>query len=103
MPMTLLSAESFAWGLAFGLCGYGLWRLRTWGRLATLFVVTLYHVNVWFNHIVFDRSDFSRQVWPLSIFNSLLALFIVWGFLNWPSIRSLYSDQVRTVSAEENE
>ena len=99
MPMTLLSAESFVWGLAFGVCGYGLWRLYAWGRLATLVVVTLYHVNIWFNHILFDRSDFSRQVWPLSILNTLLTLVVVWGFLNWPSVRCLYSDGTKVISA----
>lgn len=103
MPMTWLSATSLVWGLAFAVCGYGLWRLRPWGRIATLAAATLYHVNIWFNHIVFDRSDFARQVWPFAIINSLVALIVVWGFLNWPSIRRLYDEKERTVSAREEE
>jgi uncharacterized membrane protein (DUF2068 family) len=90
MPMTWLSVTSLVWGLAFAICGFGLWRLRPWGRVATLVVVTLYHVNVWFNHIVFDRSDFARQVWPFAIVNSLVVLIVVWFFLSWPTVRRLY-------------
>ena len=103
MPMTWLSATSLVWGLAFTLCAYGLWRLRPWGRSATLVAMTLYHVNIWFNHTVFDRSDYARQVVPFAVVNSLLALAVVWGFLNWPAIRRLYKIQDRTVSARERE
>jgi uncharacterized membrane protein (DUF2068 family) len=103
MPMGLLAATSLIWGFAFLVCAYGLWRLRPWGRIATLALVTLYHVNIWFNHVVFDRSDYARQVWPFAVVNSLVALAVVWGFLNWPSIRDLYRDQIGTVSPEEKE
>jgi uncharacterized membrane protein (DUF2068 family) len=89
MPMSWLAATSLVWGLAFAICGCGLWRLRPWGRTATLVLVTLYHFNIWLNHVLFDRSDYARQVWPFSISNSLVALVMVWGFLNWRSIRRL--------------
>jgi hypothetical protein len=103
MPMGLFAATSLIWAFAFLVCAYGLWRLRPWGRIATLALVTLYHVNIWFNHVVFDRSDYARQVWPFAVVNSLVALAVVWGFLNWPSIRDLYRDQIGTVSPEEKE
>jgi hypothetical protein len=103
MPMGLLAATSLIWAFAFLVCAYGLWRLRPWGRIATLALVTLYHVNIWFNNLVFDRSDYARQVWPFAVVNSLVALAVVWGFLNWPSIRDLYRDQIGTVSPEEKE
>jgi hypothetical protein len=103
MPMGLLAATSLAWGVAFAICSYGLWRLLYWARIATLVIVTLYHVIIWFNHIVFDRSAYARQVLPFAIVNSLVVLVAVWVFLNWPSIRPLYSDRATVASAGENE
>jgi uncharacterized membrane protein (DUF2068 family) len=103
MPMGLLAATSLTWGVAFAICSYGLWRLCSWARIATLVVVTLYHVNIWFNHIVFDRSDYARQVLPFATVNSVVVLAAVWVFLNWPSIRPLYGDRATVASARENE
>ena len=93
MPMTWLSGTSLVWGISFAVCGLGLWRLRPWGRVVTLIAVTLFHAQIWFNHIVFDRSDYARQVWPFAIVHTLATLIVVWGFLNWPSIRYLYDEQ----------
>jgi uncharacterized membrane protein (DUF2068 family) len=103
MPMALLSVTSFVWGLIFAVCSVGLWRLRSWGRMATLVAATLFHVHIWINHIVFDRSDYARQVWPFAIVHSLVALTIVWGFLNWPSIRRLYSQENGLALTQEEE
>jgi uncharacterized membrane protein (DUF2068 family) len=103
MPMTLLAGASVAWGLIFAICSFGLWRLRPWGRVGTLVAVTLYHVNTWFNHIVFDRSDYAQQVLPFSIANTVVVLLAVWGFLNWPSIRRRFNEMDRTASAGEDE
>ena len=103
MPMALLSITSFLWGLVFAVCSVGLWRLRSWGRMATLVAATLFHVHVWINHIVFDRSDYARQVWPFAIVHTLAALAVVWGFLNWPSIRRLYSEEKGLAITEEEE
>jgi hypothetical protein len=90
MPMQLLFGTSLIWGLVFGVCGLGLWRLSAWARVATLAAVTVFHGHIWFNHIVFDRSDYARQVWPFSLVHTLLILGVVWFFLNWPSNRQLY-------------
>jgi hypothetical protein len=93
MPMTLLAATSLAWGLVFVVCSLGLWRLRPWGRRGTLGAVTLYHVHIWVNHALFDRSDFAKQVAPSAIAQTLVTLLVVWGFLYWPSIRRLFNRQ----------
>jgi hypothetical protein len=90
MPMPLLAGTSLAWGFVFGLCGLGLWRLRPWGRGGTLAAVTLFHAHVWLNHLLFDRSDYARQVWPFAVAHTLVALLVVWGFLYWPAVRRLY-------------
>jgi uncharacterized membrane protein (DUF2068 family) len=100
MPMALLTGTSLAWGVAFGVCGLGLWRLRSWGRRSTLAAVTLFHVHIWFNHIAFDRSDYARQVWPFAIVHTLVTLLVVWVFLLWPATRRLYSKQRSLVSRE---
>jgi hypothetical protein len=74
-----------------------------------LVAVTLFHAHIWFNHLVYDKSDYAKQVWPFAIFHSLLALIAVWGFLSWPSIRQLYDvegqdGQIRPASiGEEND
>lgn len=103
MPMAWLAAMSLVWVIAFALCSVGLWGLRPWGRKATLFIVTLYHVNIWFNHVAFDRSQYARQEWPFALGHTLLVLIAVWGFLNWPSIRRLFSEQKTTESTGEHE
>jgi hypothetical protein len=62
--------------------------------VGTLVATTLFHAHIWFNHIVFDRSDYARQIWPFAIFHTLVVLIAVWGFLNWVSIRRLYRKRV---------
>jgi hypothetical protein len=91
MPMALLAGSSLIWGGVFLVCSLGLWRLRPWGRSGTLFAVTLFHAHIWFNHVLFDRSDYARQVWPFAIVHTLVTLFVVWGFLYWPFVRRLYT------------
>jgi len=40
--------------------------------------------------LLFDRSDYAPQVWPLAVVHTLLTLLVVWGFLYWPAVRRLY-------------
>jgi hypothetical protein len=101
LPMPLLAATSLVWSVVFGVCCVGLWRLRPWGRTGTLAAVTLFHGHIWLNHILFDRSTYARQVWPFAIVHTLAALFVVWGFLKWPSIRRAYDEQGETIPAGE--
>ncbi len=90
LPMPLLAGASLVWSVVFAACAMGLWRLRPWGRRGTLIAVTLYHGTIWLNHIVFDRADYARQVWPFAIVHTLLTLLVVWGFLNLPALRRVY-------------
>jgi uncharacterized membrane protein (DUF2068 family) len=90
LPMNWLAATSLFWALVFAVCSVGLWRVRSWGRRATLIGVTLYHGHIWVNHWLFARSDYTSQVRPFSILNTALVLVLVWGFLNWPSVRAVF-------------
>lgn len=103
MPMALLGATSLVWGVVFVACSLGLWRLRPRARTGTLVAVTLFHVHIWLNHAVFDRSDYARQVWPFAVLHTLAALFFVWGFLYRSSIRRLYAEQGRMDGACESQ
>lgn len=103
MPMSYLFGTSLVWSLVFGGCSFGLWRLQSWGRIGTLVAVTLYQGHIWLNHIVFDRSDYARQVWPFAIVHTLVVLGAVWGFLNWPTIRDLYEERKKRAVIGENE
>jgi hypothetical protein len=95
LPMPWLSATSLLWAGVFAVCTIGLWRLRAWGRKGTLIAVTLFHVQIWLHHILFDRSDYAKRVWPFALLHTLVVLIIVWGFLNLPSIRRVYYGQDR--------
>lgn len=101
MPMSWLAATSLLWGLAFGVCGVALWRLRPRARMGTMLCVALFHGHIWLNHVFFDRSDYAVQAWPFSIVQTMLALVIVWGFLNWPSIQRLYREQGQSTLSED--
>lgn len=103
MPMLWLSGTGLVWGFVFGICSVGLFRLRPWGWRGTRAAVTLFHVHIWFHHILFDRSDYARQVWPFALVHTFVVLIAVWGFLNWPSIRRLYRERDRLVPHGEDE
>ncbi len=93
MPMAWLAVTSLAWGVVLSACSVGLWRLRPWGRRGMLAAVSLYQVHIWINHLLFDRSDYAPQVWPLAVVHTLLTLLVVWGFLYWPAVRRLYGEE----------
>lgn len=91
LPMTVswayLAAMGGFWGAAFIVCAVGLVRFRPWGRWGTLTATTLYEAHAWANHLLFDVSDYARQTRPRDLLLTALLLAIVWGLLNWPSIR----------------
>ena len=91
LPMTVswayLVALGVFWGMVFIACAVGLVRFRPWGRWGTLAATTLYEAHVWANHLLFDVSDYARQTRPRDLLLTVLLLALVWGLLNWPSIR----------------
>lgn len=95
MPMVLLAGTSLVWVMVFAIVSWGLWRRRTWGRLATLSAVILYHGHIWLNHFLFDRSSYARQTWSLAVIDTGLTLLLVCGFLYWLSIRTRQECQER--------
>ena len=87
VPLTYLAAMGGFWGVVLTACAVGLVRFRRWGRRGTLAAVTLYEAHVWANHLLFDTSDYARQTRPRDLLLTLFLLALVWGLLNWPSIR----------------
>jgi len=91
LPMTVswtyLAVMGGFWGLIFAACTVGLVGFRAWGRWGTLVAVTLYEVHVWANHLLFDANEYAFQVRSRDLLLTLLLLALVWGLLNWPSIR----------------
>jgi hypothetical protein len=90
VPLTYLAAMGGFWGVVFVISAAGLLRARLWSRWLTLVAVTLYEINVWINHLLFDANDYARQTWPRGLVFALLLLAFVWGALNWPSIRKVF-------------
>lgn len=88
---TYLAAMGSFWAAVFGGCVVGVVGFRRWGRWLTLASATLYEVHVWANHLLFDVSDYARLVWMRDLALSVLLLAFVWGFLNWPGIRKVFS------------
>ena len=89
-PLTYLAAMGGFWGVAFVAYAWGLIRFRRWGRWGALATVTLYEIHVWINHLLFDANDYARQTWPRDLALTLLLLALVWGLLNWPSVRRVF-------------
>lgn len=87
VPWVYLAAIGGFWGAAFIACAVGLVRFRPWGRWGTLTATTLYEAHAWANHLLFDVSDYARQTRPRDLLLTALLLAVVWGLLNWPSIR----------------
>jgi len=91
LPMTAswayLAAMGGFWGVVFVACVVGLVRFCPWSRWGTLAATTLYEAHVWANHLLLDASDYARQTQLRDLVLTLLLLALVWGLLNWPSIR----------------
>ncbi|MCK4315237.1 MAG: hypothetical protein KAX24_05645 [Anaerolineae bacterium] len=91
LPMTVpwpyLAAMGGFWGVALTACAVGLARFRPWGRWSTLAATPLYEAHVWANHLLFDASDYALQTRPWNLALTFFLLVLIWGLLNWPSIR----------------
>lgn len=93
MPLAYLAAGGLVWGLVFVAAGFGVWRLWPWARSLLLGAIVVYQLHVWTNHLIFDTSDYSRQVWPFQLGLSAAWIVIVWGYMFLPGIRRLYQSR----------
>ena len=90
MPLTYLAAGGLAWGVVFVAAATGVWRLWPWARKLVLAAIVVYQLHIWANHLIFDTSDYSRQVWPFHIGISVAWVVVVWGYMFLPGIRRLW-------------
>lgn len=95
VPLGYFAAMGGFWAVAFIACSVGLSRFRNWGRWFTLAAVTLYEVNVWINHLLFNASDYARRVVPRNLVLTGLLLLVFWGSLNLPSVSRAFDDHER--------
>jgi hypothetical protein len=89
-PLGYFAALGGFWGAVFIACSVGLSRFRDWGRWSALAAAALYQANVWVNHILFDASDYARQVVPRNLVLTGILLLIFWGSLNLPAVRRAF-------------
>lgn len=85
-----LGASGLVWGILLGAAGFGLWRTRPWGRRLALATVCLLHLHAWINRLIFETSDYARQVWPWEAAASAIGVALTWGILGWPSVRTAF-------------
>jgi len=91
MPLAYLGTCGWAWGLAFVVIAFGVWRLWPWARKLLLVAIMAYQFHIGVNHLIFDTSAYSRQVWPFQIGISVAWIVVVWGFLFLPGIRRVFA------------
>jgi len=89
----LLIVIGLTWTIGFGLAAWGLWRLRSWGRIWTLIAIVVYQIQQWLMRLALSRSSDEVIRRPADAFLSLLSIAMVWGFLFIPKIRRIYSEK----------
>ena len=97
LPMTTswtyLAVRGAVWGTTFIVCTFGLALLRPWGRWMSLLAAALYQVNSWFDHLLLDASDFALHNRPRDLVLTVFFLVVVWGSLNWSSVRRAFGSR----------
>jgi hypothetical protein len=88
-----LAAVGALWGVLYLVCTFGLSFFQPWGRWMTLAAVPLHQVHVWTNRLLFDASDYARQIYPRDLMLTLLLLLIIWGVLNLPAMKEAFSNR----------
>ena len=94
MPLPYLAAGGLVWGGVFVVAALGVWRLCPWARKLLLGAIALYQLHIWINHVLFDTSDYARQVWPFHMSVSAAWVVLVWGFLFLPHVKRLYEGRI---------
>jgi len=93
MPLAYLGTGGLVWGSVFVVAAFGVWRWWPWARKVLLAAIIVYQLHIWTNHLIFDTSAYSRQVWPFQIGISLAWIVVVWGFFFLPSIRGTFKHE----------
>lgn len=91
MPLGYAAVIGGIWGAVFILCSLGLFLFRSWGRRLVLGAVTLYQVNIWVNHLLFDASDYARQTRLRDLVLTASLLILYWGTLNLRAVKEVFS------------
>jgi hypothetical protein len=86
----LLIVIGLTWVIGFGLAAWGLWRLRSWGRVWMLIAIVAYQAQQWIMRFALMRSSDEVVRRPADVVLSLLSIAVVWGFLFIPKIRRLF-------------
>ncbi len=86
----LLILMGVTWTIGFGLAAWGLWRLRSWGRIWMLIAIVAYQAQQWIMRLSLMRSSDEVIRRPADFWLSLLSIAVVWVFLFIPRIRKLY-------------
>ena len=94
-PLSYFAATGGFWGAVFLTCALGLSGFRDWGRWLTLTAVSLYQIHVWINHLLFNVSNRAREAAPRNLILTILLLFVFWGSLNLPPVRSVFDESER--------
>ena len=89
----LLIVIGLTWAIGFGLAAWGLWRLRSWGRVWMLIAIVAYQAQQWIMRFALMRSPDEVIRRPADVVLSLLSIAVVWGFLFIPKIRRLYREK----------
>ncbi len=89
----LLIVMGLTWAIGFGLAAWGLWRMRSWGRIWTLIAIVVYQLQQWLMRLTLMRSAEEVIRRPADLALSLLSIALVWGFLFIPRVRRLYRNE----------
>ncbi|MBN1179068.1 MAG: hypothetical protein JXD18_07650 [Anaerolineae bacterium] len=94
LPLTVsldyLALTSGVWSAALLACAVGLVWFRPWGRWMALGASLAYQAHRWADRLLFDASDYALRTRPRDLVLTVLFLALVWGVLNWPSVRRVF-------------
>jgi hypothetical protein len=66
-PLAVHAALGGAWGIAWLVMAWGLWRLKDWARRITPILMAIYQAFRLAWLAVFSRTDYDRGRWPFTI------------------------------------
>jgi hypothetical protein len=97
LPMSVsysyLAVTGGFWGVVLVACAVSLLRFYRRARWATLAAATLYEIHTWVNRLLFDASDYARQVRLQDLALTILFLAFTWILLNVPFGRRVFAPE----------